>query len=221
MYDAHMKIAVLGTGMVGQRIASKLVSLKHEVKMGARDARNEKAAAWTAKAGAGASHGTFAEAAAFGEIIFVCTNGAGTIPAMQAAGAANVSGKIAIDVSNPLDASKWGCRRRSSPARRIRSASAFRKSFPKRRSSKRSTRSTARSWSTPKALAAAISTVFVSGNDKAAKARVTEILGWFGWKDVLDLGDITSARGAEAYVLLWVRMYMTFGHASFNVKVVR
>jgi len=65
-------------------------------------------------------------------------------------------------------------------------------------------------------------TVFVSGNDATAKARVTEILkSWFGWKDVLDLGDITTARGTEAYVLLWVRMYMAFGSPSFNVKVVR
>src|SRR5690348_13653876 len=96
-----MKIGVLGTGMVGQTIAGKLVALGHDAKMGARDAKNEKAAAWAARAGAKASHGTFADAAAFGEILFVCTNGAGTLAALRSAG--DLAGKILIDVSNLLD----------------------------------------------------------------------------------------------------------------------
>ncbi len=66
------------------------------------------------------------------------------------------------------------------------------------------------------------STIFVSGNDASAKARVTEILrGWFGWNDVLDLGDITTARATEAYLHLWLRTYMAVGKPDFNVKVVR
>src|SRR5437773_1923726 len=101
-----MKIGVLGTGMVGVAIGNKLVSLGHEVKMGSRSATNEKAAAWVKGAGAKASQGTFADAAGFGELIFNCTSGHGSLEALKAAGAQSLKGKILIDISNPLDFSK-------------------------------------------------------------------------------------------------------------------
>jgi predicted dinucleotide-binding enzyme len=64
--------------------------------------------------------------------------------------------------------------------------------------------------------------IFVSGNDAEAKAIVTGILrDWFGWKTVIDLGDITTARGTEAYLLLWLRLWGAVGSADFNIKVVR
>lgn len=105
-----MKIGVLGTGMVGGTIATKLVELDHEVQMGSRDAFNEKAAAWVARAGEGASQGTFADAAAFGELVFNCTAGAFSLEAVRAAGGARLAGKVLVDVANPLDFSQ---RRRS------------------------------------------------------------------------------------------------------------
>ncbi len=101
-----MKIGVLGTGAVGQAIAGKLVSLGHEVRLGARDAKNEKAAAWAKGAGAKASHGTFADSAAFGEIVFNCTLGAASLEAVGAAGESNLRGKILVDTTVPLDFSK-------------------------------------------------------------------------------------------------------------------
>src|ERR1051326_4264941 len=102
-----MKIAVLGTGNVGNTIASKLVQLGHEVKMGSRTAANEKAAAWVKNMNSGkASQGTFGEAAAISEVIFNCTSGTGTLEALKAAGEKNISGKLLIDVANPLDFSK-------------------------------------------------------------------------------------------------------------------
>ena len=101
-----MRIGVLGTGVVGQTIATKLVSLGHDVKMGSRTAGGEKARAWVARAGSRASEGTFADAAAFGELAFNCTNGAGSLAALESAGAENLRGKILIDLSNPLDFSK-------------------------------------------------------------------------------------------------------------------
>src|SRR5689334_5982791 len=101
-----MKIGVLGTGMVGAAIAGKLVSLGHEVKMGSRAAGNDKAAAWARAAGARASEGSFADAAAFGEVVFNCTLGAATLEVLAAAGAENLRGKVLIDQSNPLDFSK-------------------------------------------------------------------------------------------------------------------
>jgi 8-hydroxy-5-deazaflavin:NADPH oxidoreductase len=113
-----MKIAVLGTGMVGQAIAGKLASLGHEVKMGAREAGNEKAQAWAKSAGPRASHGTFAEAAAFGEMVFHCALGSAALDVLAAAGAENLRSKPLVDVSNPLDFSQ-GMPPLSSRARRI------------------------------------------------------------------------------------------------------
>ena len=97
-----MKIAILGTGMVGTTIGTKLASLGHEVKLGSRTATNEKAAAWVAATGGTASAGTFADAAAFGALVFNCTSGGGSLEALQAAGAANLAGKVLVDISNPL-----------------------------------------------------------------------------------------------------------------------
>ncbi|MFL5728444.1 MAG: NADPH-dependent F420 reductase, partial [Cytophagaceae bacterium] len=101
-----MKIAVLGTGVVGNTIGSRLTGLGHQVKMGSRTAGNEKAKAWVEKAGSNASQGTFADAAAFGEIVFNCTSGQGSLEALKAAGEDNLNGKVLIDISNALDFSK-------------------------------------------------------------------------------------------------------------------
>jgi predicted dinucleotide-binding enzyme len=100
-----MKIAVLGTGAVGETIGTKLIALGHEVKMGSRSATHEKGLAWVKRAGERASLGTFADAAAFGELAFNCTAGFGSIPALKEA-AAGLKGKLVIDISNPLDFSK-------------------------------------------------------------------------------------------------------------------
>ena len=101
-----MNIGVLGTGMVGATIGSKLIQLGNKVKMGSRTSGNEKAVQWVKENGANALEGTFADAAAFGEIIFNCTSGAGAISALKSAGEKNLNGKILIDISNPLDFSK-------------------------------------------------------------------------------------------------------------------
>src|SRR5262245_8720795 len=101
-----MKFGVLGTGMVGEGLATKLVALGHEVKLGAREATNEKAAAWVKKSGGRGSQGTFTDAARFGEVVVNCTNGGASLAALEMAGADNLAGKILIDVANPLDFSK-------------------------------------------------------------------------------------------------------------------
>jgi predicted dinucleotide-binding enzyme len=98
-----MRIAVLGTGTVGRTIGSKLVELGHEVTMGSRTADNENAREWVATAGGGAAQGTFEDAASGAELVFNCTGGAVALDALRAAGAANLAGKVVVDVSNPLD----------------------------------------------------------------------------------------------------------------------
>ncbi len=101
-----MKVGLLGTGVVGSTIGSKLVQLGHDVKMGSRTANNEKAAQWVKANGTRASEGTFADAASFGEIVFNCTAGMGSLEAVRLANGKNLKGKILVDISNPLDFSK-------------------------------------------------------------------------------------------------------------------
>ncbi len=101
-----MKIGILGTGIVGNTIGTKLVQLGHDVMMGSRSKTNEKAGAWVKASGPKASQGTFADAAKFGEILFNCTNGMASLEVLKLAGAESTKGKILIDISNPLDFSK-------------------------------------------------------------------------------------------------------------------
>jgi predicted dinucleotide-binding enzyme len=215
-----MKIGVLGTGVVGATLATKLASLGHEVRMGARSAGNDKATAWAGSAGASASHGTFADAAGFGEILFNCTAGAGSLAALEAAGAKNLDEKILIDVANPLDFS------RGMPPTLLLSndtslGETIQRTFPGAKVVKALNTVNANVMVDPGRVPG-ISDVFVCGNDAGAKVEVTRILKeWFAWKSVIDLGDITAARGTESYLLLWLRLWGALGTADFNVRVVR
>ena len=214
-----MKIGVLGTGMVGETLATKFAALGHEVRMGARDAKNPKAAAWAQTAGAKASAGTFADAAKFAEIVFNCTNGAASLEALGAAGADNLRGKILVDVANPLDFSR-GMPPSLFTGSNDSLAERIQKAFPETRVVKALNTVNAEVMVDPKKVPGA-SDVFVCGNDAAAKAEVTRILKeWLGWPVVVDLGDVTGARGTEAYLLLWLRLWGAFGTPHLNVHVV-
>ena len=215
-----MKIGILGTGMVGQTIGGKLVSLGHEVKMGSRDAKNEKAAAWVSKAGRGASQGTFADAAGFGEIVFNCTNGMGSIDALKSAGAATLRGKVLVDVANPLDFSKG-----MPPTLFVGNGDSLgemiQRTFPEARVVKALNTVNANVMVNPGRLSGDHD-VFVCGNDAGAKAQVIRLLkDEFGWKTVHDIGDITAARATESYIHLGLRLYGALQSADFNVHVVR
>jgi predicted dinucleotide-binding enzyme len=214
-----MKIAVLGTGLVGATIGKKLVALGHEVRMGSRTAGNPKALEWTQAAGARASEGTFADAASFGELAFNCTSGAGALAALESA-RDGLAGKILVDVSNPLDFSKGFpptlfVTNDDSLGERIQRA------LPETKVVK--TLNTVNcELMVNAARVAGDHDMFVCGNDDAAKGRVTEILrGWFGWRSVQDLGDISAARATEAYLHLWLKLYGLLKNADFNIKVVR
>ncbi len=213
-----MKIAVLGTGTVGQTIASKLVSLGHEVRLGARDAYNQKAVAWAGRAGPLASFGTFADAARFGELAFNCTAGVASLKALELAGAPALSGKILVDVANPLDFSR-GFPPTLAVSNHDSLGEQIQRAFPDTRVVKSLNTVNSEVMVDPSRVPGD-HVMFVCGEDEAAKARVTEILKeWFGWGTVLDLGGIGSARGMEAYLLLWVRMWRALGTGDFNVGV--
>lgn len=215
-----MKISVLGTGTVGTTIGSKLVALGHEVKLGARERNNEKAAAWAKQAGPKASHGTFADSAAFGELVFNCTLGSASVEVLRAAGSDNLRGKVLVDVSNPLDFSKG-----MPPGLLVGTDDSLgeqiQRAFPEVKVVKALNTMSCYVMVDPSRVPGEHD-VFMSGNDPGAKARVAEILrGWLGWKNVVDLGDITTARGTEHYLPLWVRLWGALGTADFNIKVVR
>jgi 8-hydroxy-5-deazaflavin:NADPH oxidoreductase len=218
-----MKIAVLGTGMVGDTIGSRLIELGHEVKMGSRTPDNEKAKAFVAKNEGKASSGTFADATAFGEIIFNCTAGAGSIEALKMAGEANLNGKIIVDIANPLDFSK------GAPPSLIPSlsntnslAEEIQKTFPSARVVKTLNTMWCGLMVNPAMINGGDHTNFISGNDAEAKQKVKALLNEFGWKNenLLDLGDISTARGSEAVLPIWLRIWNATQNGAFNFKVV-
>lgn len=215
-----MKIAVLGTGMVGQTIGSKLVQLGHDVRMGSRTPGHPKAVEWAAAAGPKASTGTFAEAATFGELVFVCTKGDGTLDALTSAGATALSGKVIVDISNPLDFSKG-----MPPSLFVSNTDSLgemiQRTFPDARVVKTLNTVNCRVMVDP-SLVPGDHDMFLCGNDSEAKARVRSILtDWFGWKHVIDLGDITNARATEQLLPIWVRLWGVLQTPNFNLHVVR
>ena len=217
-----MKIAVLGTGMVGDTIGSKLIELGHEVKMGSRAAGNEKAMAWVSKHKKNASEGTFEDAAKFGEIVFNCTNGMGSLEALKQAGASNLQGKVMIDISNPLDFSK-GMPPSLSVCNTSSLGEEIQKSFPEVKVVKALNTLNCSLMVNPGSLAGGDHNIFICGNDEGAKKQAKDLLEQFGWKSnaIIDLGDITAARGTEMILPIWLRLMGTLGSPAFNFKIVR
>lgn len=215
------RIGILGTGMVGKTIGTKLIELGYEVKMGSRNSGNEKGEAWAKSQGRNASAGTFAEAANFGEMVMNCTKGEHALDVIQMAGIENFSGKTLIDISNPLDFSH------GMPPRLIPSLAntnslgeSIQRLLP-----------TARVVKTLNIVNCEVmvdatrcggeATMFVAGDSSDAKAEVSELLTQFGWSDILDLGGITHARSTEMMLPIWLSSYMATQNAYIAFKVVR
>jgi len=213
-----MKIGVLGTGATGRTIASKLVQLGHDVMLGSRDEANPNAVAWAKDEGHNALYGTFMNAAEFAEIIFNCTLGSASLNALQLAGEKNLKGKILIDTSNPLDRTTdtWTltvCNTDSLGEQ-------IQRMFPDTKVVKTLNTVNANVMVDPSKLIEKTD-VFVSGNDIEAKATVVRILReWFGWREVIDLGNITTSRSVEMYVPLWHNLRTAISSQRFNIKIV-
>lgn len=225
------KIGVLGTGQVGQTVAAKLAELGHQVFVGTRDpaatlARtspdnfgNPPFRTWRENH-PGIEIGTLAQAAAHGAIVVNATNGVGSIEALQAAGEKNLAGKILIDIAVPLDFSR-GMPPSLTVCNTDSLGEQIQRAFPAVKVVKTLNTMNCYVMVAPDKLANADHTVFVSGNDAAAKKNVMELLQSFGWKDVVDLGDITTARGAEMMLPMWLRVWGATGTAMFQFKLVR
>ena len=215
-----MRIGILGTGVVGKTLGTKLAKLGNDVKMGSRKAGGEKAKIWVKGTSGKSSEGTFAEAAAHGEMVFNCTAGMASLDALHAAGAKNLEGKTLVDVSNPLDFSKGMpptllYTNDDSLGERLQHA------LPEALVVKTLNTVTAAVMVDP-SIIPGVHDMFVSGNDAKAKAQVIDLLKTgFGWKEVIDLGDIAGARAQEMLLALWVRLYMKFQTPNVNVRVAR
>lgn len=228
------KIAIIGTGTVGQTFASKLISLGYEIMIGTRNV-SEKLSG-TTKDGYGnppfsewyklnnkVKLGTFAEAAAFGEIVLNATEGGSSINALKLAEAKNLNGKIIVDVANPLDFSK------GMPPCLLPELSntnslgeEIQKVFPDAKVVKTLNTMWCGLMVNPKMIGGGDHTNFICGNDADAKTKVKSLMNEFGWKNenILDLGGISSARGVEAVLPVWLRIWAATQSGAFNIKIV-
>ncbi|MFO0758017.1 MAG: NAD(P)-binding domain-containing protein [Byssovorax sp.] len=226
-----MKIALFGTGVVGQTLAQKLLALGHDVAIGTRDP-----AATLAKSEPGPFGSppfkdwaaqnpkvklvTFADAAAHAEMAFNVLAGQAAVPTLSAVAVA-LEGKILIDVANPLDFSR-GMPPSLTVCNDDSLGEQIQRVLPKTKVVKTLNTVNAYLMANPGLVAGGDHTMFMSGNDADAKATVAGFLReGFGWKDVVDLGDITTARGTEMYLPLWVRLFGALKSPMFNVKLVR
>jgi 8-hydroxy-5-deazaflavin:NADPH oxidoreductase len=216
-----MRIGVLGTGMVGETLATKLVDVGHDVVMGSRSAANEKALAWAERFPERAGQGTFAEAAAHGEVVVNATGGVVSLEALRSAGADNLAGKTLLDVANPLDFS-GGFPPRLSVGNDDSLGEQIQREFPAARVVKALNTMNAQVMVDPGRVSGDHD-VLMAGDDEAAKQQVADLLVSFGWPldAIRDLGGIGAARGLEGYLLLWLSLMGSLGTGDFNIHVAR
>ncbi len=208
------KVGILGTGDVGRALGTGFASRGHEVKMGSRDAKNEKAQKWVAETGPRASAGTFADAAKFADIVVLATSWTGTKSALDLAGPENLAGKVVIDATNPLDFSQ-GMPPRLALGHTDSGGEQVQRWLPKARVVKCFNIVGNAHMIDPK-FPGGPPDMWIAGNDEAAKRTVGEILRDFGWPDPLDTGGIEGSRLLEPMCILWVlhgARTGTWGHA--------
>jgi 8-hydroxy-5-deazaflavin:NADPH oxidoreductase len=227
-----MNIAILGTGMVGQSLATGLAAKGHSVTIGTRDiaatkARREPNAygmpgfgVWH-EANPAVKLAQFADAAASADLVINATNGVGALEALKLARADSLGNKILIDVANDLDVSQ------GMPPRALVTdvpghglGERIQAAYPNLRVVKALNTLNAMVMLAPQSLPGD-TTLFMSGNDSQAKQTVRTLLESFGWKDVIDLGDIGTARATELLLPVWIRLWGARGNPNFNFKIVR
>ena len=230
-----MKISIIGTGSVGQTIASKLIELGYDVMLGTRNVQeklsstekdmygNPPFSEWN-KLNARVKLGSFEEAALYGDIVFNATHGGSSIAALKLAGAKNLKGKVLIDISNPLDFSRGmppsllpGLQNTNSLGEEIQ------KTFPAAKVVKTLNTMWCGLMVKPDMIGKGDHINYIAGNDPDAKAEVKKLLKKFGWKDenLLDLGDISAARATESVLPIWLRVMGTIQTGVFNFKLIR
>ncbi len=214
-----MRVGIFGAGRVGQALGGKLAAIGEQVMLGLRDPA--KIQDWLAKAGGNAQAGSFAETAAFGEILINALKANASLSVLEQAGEANLRGKILIDLVNPLEFSP-GKPATLSVANTDSMAEQIQRAHPDVKVVKTLNTVGAGVMINPRQVANGDHDIFLSGNDAEAKARVTELLtAWFGWRNFNDLGDITTARAVEMYMILWNKIREINQTPIFNIKIVK
>ena len=226
-----MKLGIIGTGVVGKTIAARLDGMGHEVMVGTRDpeettSRTEPDAYGHPPFGSWQEEhpevklGTFEEAATHGEMVLNATAGGVSLEALELTGEGNLNGKVVMDVANTLDFSQ-GMPPTLAVSNTDSLGEQIQRRFPRAKVVKTLNTMNAYLMVDPAQLAGADHTVFVSGDEPEAKQAVTELLESFGWTDVIDLGDITTARGTEMLLPVWLRLFGALRKPVFNFKIVR
>jgi predicted dinucleotide-binding enzyme len=213
-----MKVAILGSGDVGQALGRGFASRGYDVMLGSRTPGSDRLTAWAEAAGGKdriASTGTFARAAAYGDLIVLATLGTATEEVIDLAGPSNFRGKVLIDVTNPLDFSKGMppglfVGMTDSLGERIQ------RKLPEAKVVKCFNSVNNRQMVDPTYKDVEM---MICGNDAAAKKEVTRILKEFGWKGAIDVGGIDGARWLEALVPLWVRAGAVLNTWDHVVKI--
>ncbi|HUK30920.1 MAG TPA: NAD(P)-binding domain-containing protein [Candidatus Acidoferrum sp.] len=213
-----MKIGILGSGDVGQALGRGFISRGHEVKMGSRDANNEKAVAWAKQAGSRASTGVFADAARFGEVIVLATLWSGTENVLRLAGPENLAGKVLIDATNPLVFTP-GAPPSLALGQTDSGGEQVQRWAPKARVVK-AFNIVGHAHMVDPQFPGGPPDMFICGNDAAAKTAVTEILKSFGWPTI-DIGGIEGARLLEPMCILWVLYAMRSKSTNHAFKLLR
>lgn len=207
-----MRIAILGSGDVGKSLGKAFISLGHEVKMGSREAGNQKAAAWAAEMGGKASSGTFADAAEFGELVVLATLGAANPNVLEAIGPERLRGKVLIDTTNPLDFSGGALKLSvghtdsgGEQVQRLAPGALVVKAF----------NTVGHQHMFKPSIPGGPPDMFICGDDDGARKQVGAILKDFGW-GVVDMGGIEASRLLEPMCIVWVHHGMrsgTWNHA--------
>ncbi len=226
-----MRLGILGTGVVGKTIAAGLAGLGHEVMVGTRNPErtlsrtepdqygNPPFGTWQ-REHPEVELGTFGEAAAHGEVVVNATAGSVSLEALDMAGEENLNGKVLIDISNPLDFSKG-----TPPTLSVSNTDSLGEQIQRRFAEAKVVKTlhtmNAYLMVDPAQLAGGEHTVFVCGDDAEAKGTVSELLRSMGWTDIIDLGDISTARGTEMLMPIWLRLFGALQKPIFNFKVVR
>jgi predicted dinucleotide-binding enzyme len=213
-----MRIAIIGTGVVGRTLAGALQRLGHDVVVGTRNptetaGREEWAAAHVPLRALGM-------AAAGADLVVNATNGLASVAALGQVGSEHLAGKVLLDVANPLDFSQGfpptlGIKDTDSLAEQIQRA------FPEARVVKALNTVTASVMVNPAALGDGDTTIFAAGDDPEALQTVVGVLRELGWQDIVELDGLHNARGLEMWMGLWVRLMGALGKPDFNVKLVR
>ena len=218
-----MKYGVLGTGIVGDALATKLAELGHEVMMGGRSANHKNAQAWLAKVSAAGAKGTarigtFADAAHFGEIVLNCTQGSGTLDALKTVDSQDLAGKVLIDVANPLDFSSGTMVLTIVNSNSL--GETIQRAYPQTKVVKALNTVNIQVMVNP-AIVPGDHDLFICGDDEGAKEQVSAMLREFGWRSIVDLGGIVNSRATEQMIPLWMRLFGIYGSPLFNFKVVK